>query len=67
MMKKWATRHATEMNAYRNQSYIYTELGFKSMLYPGLSADTEAQRNQAIGEGADRSTAAWCEEGGGCD
>jgi RHS repeat-associated protein len=59
--------HATEMNAYRNQSYIYGELGFKSMLDPGLSADTEAQRNQAISAGADRSTAAWCEERGGCN
>src|ERR1022692_500765 len=59
--------HATEMNAYRNLSYIYGELGFKSMLDAGLSADTEAQRNQAISAGADRSTAAWCEEGGGCD
>jgi hypothetical protein len=61
-----AEEHATEMNAYRNQSYVFEELGFKSMLDPGLSADTEAQRNSAIEEGADRSTAAWCRDSGGC-
>jgi RHS repeat-associated protein len=61
-----AEEHSTEMNAYRNQSYVYVELGFKSMLDPGLSADTEAERNAAINAGADRSTAVWCEESGVC-
>jgi len=61
-----AQEHATEMNAYRNQSYVDVGLGFKSMLDPGLSADTDAERNAAIQEGADRSTAKWCSDMGGC-
>jgi RHS repeat-associated protein len=61
-----AEEHATEMHAYRDQSYVYEELGFKSMLDPGLSADSEAARNSAIKQGADASTAQWCADMGGC-
>ena len=62
-----AAEHATEMHAYRAQSEVYTGLGLKSRVDPGLSSLSQADREQAIRDGADRSTAQWCQDRGGCE
>ena len=57
----------TERNAYRNQSYVYQGLGMNTQY--GLwstswsPANAEQNRNAAIEEGAQRSTAAACAQG----
>jgi len=61
-----AEEHATEMNAYGAQSDVYMGLGLKSRIDPGLSADSKSDRDAAVRDGADRSTAQWCKDSGGC-
>jgi RHS repeat-associated protein len=58
--------HTIEMNAYGAQSEVYMGLGLKSRVDPGLSSDSQADREKAIRDGADRSTAQWCRDTGGC-
>jgi len=57
----------TERNAYRNQSYVYQGLGVNTQFNlwsPSWSpANAEQNRNAAIEEGAQRSTAAACAQG----
>lgn len=57
----------TERNAYRNQSYVYEGLGVNTQFNlwsPSWSpANAEQNRNAAIEEGAQRSTAAACAQG----
>jgi RHS repeat-associated protein len=57
----------TERNAYRNQSYVYQGLGWNTQFdlwsQSWSSANAEQNRNAAIEEGAQRSTAAACAQG----
>jgi RHS repeat-associated protein len=61
-----AAERTTEMNAYGAQSEVYMGLGLKSRVDPGLSSDSQTDREKAIRDGADRSTAQWCQDRGGC-
>jgi RHS repeat-associated protein len=61
-----AQEMGTEMNAYTNQSYVAEGLGVASrwgVWSPGI---TDANRQKAIKDGAQKSTRIWCQNGGVC-
>jgi RHS repeat-associated protein len=61
-----AQEMGTEMNAYTNQSYVAEGLGVASrwgVWSPGI---TDANRQKAIKDSAQKSTRIWCQNGGVC-